>query len=178
MIPTPPAPLFRIRPVQTDDWPAVRQVIIHMLTDAPYAFGETLSEAQDRPDEAWQHWVRQLADGSQQRAFLAEDGLGVCGFVRGDTTMPQLPPNSALVGQLWVAPHQRGTGLGIELMAAVTNWVKQLGLGQIFLGVTDSNLRVLNFYNRLGYQDTGMRFEVPGRESRQIIIMLRPLPTS
>jgi len=96
---------LNIRLVQPQDWPAVRQVTLQMLADAPHAFGEPLVEAEARTTQEWQQWAKQLADLLQGCAYLAEDSHGVCGFVRLDTTVPQFPPGAALAAQLWVAPR-------------------------------------------------------------------------
>lgn len=169
-----------IRAVQPQDWPTVCEVTLQMLADAPHAFGETLAEAEARTTLEWQQWVEQLADTVHAGAYVAEDALGVCGFVRGDTTNPQLPPGAALAGQLWVAPRQRGTGLGRRLMEAVTQWASDWGAEQVVLGVMETNLSVIAFYEYLGYSDTGMRVQMPGdRPSggapKTIIVMGRRL---
>lgn len=164
-----------IRVVRPQDWRIVRDVTLKLLADSPHAFGETLAEAEARSTADWQAWTQQLADPTRGCGYLAEDGFGACGFVRGDMTMPQLPPGAALAGQLWVAPRQRGTGLGRLLMDAVTNWATTRGAEQIVLGITETNLNVVKFYEHLGYSDTGMRVPIPGHLPRHIIVMARRL---
>jgi len=161
--------------VQPQDWPAVRKVTLQMLADAPHAFGEPLAEAQARTTQEWQQWAKQLADPMQGCAYLAEDSQGACGFVRVDTIVPQFPPGAALAAQLWVAPRQRGTGLGRKLMDAVTHWAAERGARQMFLGVLETNPSVVKFYEHLGYRDTGLREQTSGDAPRQIIIMARRL---
>jgi len=164
-----------IRVVQLQDWSTVRDVTLKMLADAPHAFGETLVEAEARTTLDWQQWAEQLADTVHGCAYLAEDALGACGFVRGDTTNPQLPPGAALAGQLWVAPRQRGTGLGRRLMEAVTQWAILRGAEQVVLGVVNTNLSIMKFYEHLGYSDTGFRVHLPGDAAKVIIGMGRKL---
>lgn len=164
-----------LRPIQATDWSTVREVTLMMLAEAPYAYGETLAEAEGRPTPEWGKWTAHHADTARSCAFLAEDDLGLCGFVRGDTTFALIPPDAALVGQLWVAPRQRGTGLARRLMAAVTEWAQTLGKAQIVLGITEGNMRAVPFYEHLGYHDTGMRVPLVGHEEQKILVMARAL---
>jgi ribosomal protein S18 acetylase RimI-like enzyme len=164
-----------IRPIQTADWPIVRAMTIQMLTDAPHAFGETLPEAQARTSEEWTQWAGHFADMTQARAFVAEDEVGACGFVCVDAADPRPPQGTALVSRLWVAQHQRGTGLGKALMEAATQWAVAHGADQIALGVTEVNQEVLKFYQHLGYSDTGLRAPWPADPSKNIIILGRQL---
>ena len=165
---------FSIRTVRQEEWPDFREVSLQMLADAPQAYLETLSEAQARTPEQWQALVAQLCDISQGGAFFAEDQAGICGCVRV-VTDPRLPPEAVMASELWVAPHQRGKGVGRSLMDAATAWAQSFGAAQIILGVTGSNTSVLAFYQRLGYQDTGRRLTLPSNTTLEIKILGRAL---
>jgi ribosomal protein S18 acetylase RimI-like enzyme len=106
-------------------------------------------------------------------AFLAEDGSGVCGFVRADAADPRIPPGTVLVSQLWAAPRQRGMGLGRELMNAVTKWAEDRQAARISLGVAESNLKVQKFYEGLGYADIGIRVPISSNPTMQAVVMAR-----
>jgi ribosomal protein S18 acetylase RimI-like enzyme len=164
-----------IRAVRIGDWSIVRDVCVEMLLDSPDAFAETLAEAQGRSPSEWSLFVERCARGNEMSAFLAEDNDGVCGFVRGDTTDPRIPPDTVLVSQLWVARRQRGTGLGRELMNAVTKWAEDRQAERISLGVAESNLGVQKFYERLGYADTGIRVPLSSDHTLQVIVMAKRL---
>jgi GNAT superfamily N-acetyltransferase len=148
---------------------------MEMLADSPLAFGETLPEAQSRTAEEWQDLVAQLITRPIRTAFLASDEQGSCGFVCVDSAWAEAPPNTVVVSRLWVAPRQRGTGLGRRLMEVVTEWATQKHAGLLGLGVTEMNTSALQFYEHLGYTDTGMRFPWPPDPSKHIIILGRPL---
>lgn len=53
------------------------------------------------------------------------------------------------------ATHQ-GRGLGAEVMAAAEAWLRRSGAVKIQLMVRHSNVRVIGFYERLGYEDAGV----------------------
>jgi ribosomal protein S18 acetylase RimI-like enzyme len=146
-----------------------------MLLDAPEAFEETLAEVEGRGPSEWVLFVERCAKGTDMSAFVAEDGSGVCGFVRADTTDPRTPPGTVLVSKLWAAPRQRGRGLGRELMNAVTKWAEERQAARISLGVSESNLKVQKFYERLGYVDIGIRVPLPSNPTAQAVVMARRL---
>jgi ribosomal protein S18 acetylase RimI-like enzyme len=164
-----------IRAVRAGDGQIVRDVCVQMLLDAPEAFGETLTDVEARSLAEWSLFIGRCAEGVDMAAFLAEDGSGICGFVRADATDPRIPPGTVLVSQLWAAPRQRGRGLGRELMNAVTKWAEERQAARISLGVAESNLRVQKFYERLGYVDAGIRVPLPSNPTLQVVVMVRRL---
>ena len=165
----------KLRALHAAAWEAARDVCVNMLIDSPDAFGETLEAIEARSSSEWIEFAAGCAEGREMSAFIAEDGEGVCGFVRGDSRYPGLPSGTVLVRQLWVAPRQRKTGLGSQLMNAVRQWATDRGLAQMVLGVMESNLQVREFYERLGYVDIGMRVPAPSNPVVQVVVMSKRL---
>lgn len=71
---------------------------------------------------------------------------------------------SAMVGEDghrgWVhyvaaAPEHQGTGLGRAVMDAAEDWLRHRGVWKVQLLIRAGNERVRQFYERLGYHDTG-----------------------
>ncbi len=164
-----------IRPVQIQDLPIVKSLILQMLTDSPYAYGETLKDALERTEMAWSQHIEDMSILTHHAAFIAFNQDDACGFVTGDATSPQAPPGTIIVGHLWVAPQQRGTGLGRELMATITEWAHEQHAQFLGLGVTEMNTNAMKFYEHLGYTDTGIRFPLSWDPTKQIIILGRKL---
>lgn len=164
-----------IRNVQTQDTDTVKELILQMLTDSPDSFGDTLTEAQARTDTDWSRYVQGMISLPDHNAFIAFNQQRACGFVAGDAANLQTPPNTVLVSHLWVASQQRGTGLGRQLMEAVTKWAMNQNARRIALGVTEMNPNAIKFYEHLGYIDTGLRFPLRWDETKQIIILGRQL---
>jgi ribosomal protein S18 acetylase RimI-like enzyme len=160
-----------IRNVQLQDILIVKDLITRMLTDAPYAFGETLAEAQGRTIDEWQQYVENTMTSPGHSAYIAFDQAGACGFIAGDKANPQAPPGTVVVGRLWVASRQRGTGLGRKLMDTITAWARDQNAQFIGLGVTEMNVNAIKFYEHLGYMDTGIRFPLPWDPVKQIIML-------
>jgi L-amino acid N-acyltransferase YncA len=165
-----------IRLAETKDWQAIRDVMLEMLADAPHAFGDTLAEAESREMQEWQQLVEHLTNTPYGCAYIvAQDHQGECGFVLGDTRLSRLPPGAVIAARLWVAPRQRERGLGRKLMDAVTRWAKEQSMDQIFVGIKDTNLGVMKFFEHLGYHDTGIRRQLSDDSPRQLILMARKL---
>lgn len=167
--------ITEIRNVQIQDTDAVRELTLQMLTDSPHAFGDTLTEAQARTDTDWSRYVQGMISPPDHNAFIAFNEQGACGFVAGDAANLQTPPETVLISHLWVASQQRGTGLGRQLMDAVTKWAMNQNARRIALGVTEMNPNAIKFYEHLGYIDTGLRFPLRWDETKHIIILGRQL---
>jgi ribosomal protein S18 acetylase RimI-like enzyme len=86
--------------------------------------------------------------GGPSSTVLADVSPG--GDLRG-TAMVGHDGHRGWVYYLAVAPSERGTGLGRELMAAAEAWVAERGIPKLMLMVRSSNTAVLGFYDALGY---------------------------
>ena len=164
-----------IRNVQMQDMLIIRDLITCMLTDAPYAFGETLAEAQARTVDEWNQYIENTMLSPRNSAFIAFDQASACGFIAGDNANPQAPPNTVVVGRLWVASRQRRTGLGRKLMDTITTWARDQNALFIALGVSEMNVNAIKFYEHLGYIDTGIRYPLSWDPTKQIIMLGRIL---
>ena len=164
-----------IRLARPKDWQTIRDLMLKMLADAPHAFGEPLAEAESRETQEWLHLTEHMTHAPYGCAYIAQDRRGECGFVLGDTRPAQLPPGTIIAARLWVAPRQRGRGLGRKLMDAVTSWAEEQGIDQIRVGIKDTNLGVVEFFEHLGYHDTGIRQQLSGDSPTQLIVMARKL---
>ncbi len=164
-----------IRPITRHDAKLIRELYLTMFADSPNAFGETLGAIQGRTAEDWLAFVARHAAGTNSAAFLAEDLMGACGFVRVEVDDPRTPAGTALVSELWVSPRNRSNGLGRQLMTEAERWAKARGAGKISLGVADRNSEAQGFYQKLGYSDTGIRVPLPANDAREAVVMMRKL---
>lgn len=55
------------------------------------------------------------------------------------------------------APERQGTGLGRRLMDAAEDWLRARGVWKMQLLVRAENAEVCDFYEHIGYRDTGTR---------------------
>ena len=56
---------------------------------------------------------------------------------------------------MWVAPAERGRGIGAGLARAVMDWARSEGASSMTLWVADGNLAARRMYERLGFEATG-----------------------
>ncbi len=170
--PTGPA---RIRAVTSADASVVSQMVLAMLSDSPLAFGENVAKAQKRTPAQWQELTASLIAAPARAAFLAYDEQGACGFVCADSSFPEAPLETVVISRLWVAPRQRGSGLGRRLMEAATEWAQEQHAGLVALGVTEMNTSAMAFYKHLGYSDIGIRVPWPPDPGKKIIVLGKEL---
>jgi ribosomal protein S18 acetylase RimI-like enzyme len=55
-----------------------------------------------------------------------------------------------------VAPEHQGAGFGRAAMQAAEEWLRARGIWKLNLLVRSDNLKVIEFYKRLGYRDTSV----------------------
>ena len=142
-----------IRPIRPDEWPALRDLRLRALQDAPDAFGATFEEESAEPDEAWQR----RADRPDGIMVIAEDDAGRFVGMASGGPAPEGMDSAALYG-MWVDPATRGERIGEALIGVIASWAQSSGYERIGLGVTIGNDTATRLYERLGFEDTGLRF--------------------
>ena len=137
----------RIRRAQSGDEPALRQLRIQALSDAPAAFGSTLQRELSRSPADWARWL------SPSATFLLEDGTVPKGLAAG---VPD-DDDSRLVHlmAMWLHPDLRGSGAADRLVDAVLDWANSVGADRIRLDVVQGNEAATRLYQRHGFRPTG-----------------------
>lgn len=156
---------FRILLLGPADWPRFRRIRLASLSDAPYAFGSTLAQAQARTDE---EWLALLAARTQFLCVCGEQELGTVGAVPGD--------DGAHLISMWVAPRARGTGVADLLVRAVVDWAAADGHPGIRLEVSDGNETAERLYHRHGFRRTGVTGTISPEDPRREFEMWLELP--
>src|ERR1035438_4552955 len=107
-----------VRETVMDDWPALRDIRLAALADAPDAFASTYA-SEEGLNEA--DWRARIATGGSFRAYLPDIGAsGPAGLAGGYAPEPGTrEPVSAAV-----RPEARRHGVGAALIAAVIDWAK------------------------------------------------------
>jgi len=160
-----------VRPTRSGDWAELRRTRLTALADSPDAYAATLAGESALADEVWQ----QRAAPSEHRAnFAAVESrvwLGMCAIL-GDEDQ-----DSAQLVALWVDPAHRGRGVGAALVAAVTAWCRDRGIGRLRLWVNEVNESAIRLYERCEFQRTGERQPLPNHPGQMEIAMAAaPLP--
>lgn len=104
----------------------------------------------------------QLKEASRdpgQMVFVAEDEVGVCGFI---WVMIEVEPNGRRRGEvsaIFVTSRVRGLGVGRMLMKEGEGYLVTFGCDSVHLMVTTSNAPATELYKSLGYHVTRVQME-------------------
>ena len=173
---------FRLHRPTEDDWAQVRELRLRMVTDTPIAFLETPEQVLERTEQQWRDRLReQAAAGSARVVAIASDGtwVGTMSCFVTEGAPPYVldarpgPPRANLVG-VFVDPEWRGdAGVADALLAAVADWVRDQGLGKLYLHVGEINTRARRYYEKRGFRETGFvdaTAEQPGMGEVEMVV--------
>lgn len=152
-----------IRPIRPDEWRDLRDIRLRALRDAPDAFGATFNEESADPDEAWKHQADR-PDGLM--VVAVDEGGRFVGMAFGGPAWGDIE-GAALYG-MWVDPEARGQRVGEALIGVIASWAQASGYERLGLGVTIGNDVAVRLYERLGFEDTGLRF--PLRDDTSLVV--------
>lgn len=143
--------MVTIRKIKVKDWRLVKSLRLAALADAPYAFAETLDEAQKMPDSEWKQRALQNAEGKDSTCALAFDGDVPVGMAVG--LLDENDESIAYLAALWVAPHHRGKGTAEVLVEVVASWAAKVGAHSLVAGVMKGNDRAAAFFRKVGFEN-------------------------
>ncbi len=129
-----------------------KAVRLSALKDTPSAFGSTFAKESRLSDADWQRRVAQW-NGDRSIGLLAWDGDRPCGIAAGFLDEGQT--TKAHLVSMWVAPSDRGRGLGRLLVEGIIDWACNRRAETLCLMVTSNNDVATRFYERLGFRKTG-----------------------
>ena len=174
-----------VRETVMDDWPALRDIRLAALWDAPDAFASTYAE-QAAFEEA--DWRQRIARGGTFLAFIPEaDAFDVPEADAFDVPEADASEPAGLVGgydygagtvgliSMFVRPEARGHGVGEALIAAVMDWARARNATSVHLWVTETNKPARLLYERCGFSLTGERQPLPSNPAVGEVAMTRPL---
>lgn len=158
-----------VRETIMDDWPALRDIRLEALRDAPAAFGST-SEREALRGEP--HWRNRIARGGTFLAFIPEvsasEPAGLIGGYQEDPVTVELV-------SMYVRPRARGRGVGEALVATVIGWAAARNATSVHLWVTEANSHARGLYERCGFTPTGERQPLPSDSAIGEVAMARRL---
>jgi RimJ/RimL family protein N-acetyltransferase len=159
-----------LRRVRAEDWRDLRALRLEALADTPIGFLETLADAKEQPEEAWQARAARGAEGGESFQVMAWDGerpVGNC--------VCRLRDGAAWLAAVYVTSARRGTGLLAELVERCSDWARERGMTALRLEVNEDNTRARTAYARLGFRETGDRQPYDLDPTRDELVMERAL---
>lgn len=157
---------MRIDRLGDDDWQTLRDLRLAALQDSPHAFWAKLSDERRYSVEQWTSFLGAVAWLVARRNN--GPAIGLAGLL-------QQNPGPELIG-MWVAPHERGHGIGARLTRAVVDLATSQSAAAVGLWVTDDNDTARTMYQRLGFEFTGEWAPLPHNAAtgeHQLRIVLR-----
>lgn len=144
-----------IRRLVRADAGAYRRLRLHMLQDAPKAFGDSVAEAQELPQSRWIEHME--SDRAYFGAFADDELVGSANFV---AERPAKMAHRGWIYGVYMKPEMRGTGLALKMINHVLEHARCEVL-QVHLGVGAYNEGAQKLYRRAG-------FEIYGTEPRSL----------
>jgi RimJ/RimL family protein N-acetyltransferase len=157
-----PAATHTVHRVTPADAARMRALRLEMLADSPLAFLETLAQAAARSHDDYRRRIGQASAGSQLAQFVADPvrpGERLLGHAGGTVLAEE--PGCTVIFAVYVTPAGRGRGLLGEMVDAVAQWSLAAGRKELMLEVVVGNDRAVRAYERLGFEDTGVRVPHP-----------------
>jgi len=144
--------MLKIRTFAAHEWQAYKNIRLRALADSPDAFGRTLAEAQEYPNDYWLGRLSSESNASWDLPLVAEwDGKPV-GLAWGRIQASR--PEVANLYQVWVDPNYRQRGVGQMLLERVIAWARARNARYLDLGVTFADSPALRLYQRNGFEPT------------------------
>jgi GNAT superfamily N-acetyltransferase len=142
-----------VRRIRADEGLELRALRLRALADSPMAFGSTLAREEAFAEHVWHERAAGGAAAGDRVTFIAErDGRWI-GLATGLADDPD-GSGPLLVG-MFVDPAERGRGVGVALVEAVTDWARTRGTAPLSLWVTSSNAPAIALYERCGFRAAG-----------------------
>jgi GNAT superfamily N-acetyltransferase len=145
--------MIEIARMRDDDWQTLRELRLHALAEAPYAFWATRADEVTYTEAQWRQFLRAAT------WYVARRDSQLVGLAAG-LLRQEIPDEPELIA-MWVAPTERGRGTGTQLAEEIMAWARGRGATAMTLWVTDGNTAARRLYQRVGFNTTGERGPVP-----------------
>ncbi len=114
-------------------------------------------------------WAEHLETSGRNTLVALEDGkiVGTSSYCRArDSDMEGFGE----IISIYLLPEYMGRGIGRFLMADAIGELRRMGFSDIFLWVLEENERARHFYERLGFENSGIFLEdnIGGRDLREV----------
>lgn len=156
--------------IRAGQWRILKDVRLRALEDAPYAFGTTLAEGQERTDRDWEDMARDHATLLDRAYFMAYVGDNPCGMAGCYRTAP----DTVMLTAMWVAPEFRGQKIGEQIVRAVIKWAREGGATTLEAWVSEDNPARF-FYQKIGFKETSLTEPLRSNSKIQMVLIRRDI---
>lgn len=164
---------FKIRTLSLGDWRLYRAVRLSSLKDSPDSFGSTYERETEFSDSEWQSRLEPSSRAKSALPLVAETDGTVVGLAWGLIQEPDI--KVAHIYQMWVAPSQRGKGIGKALLNEIEAWARGRGCDLLALDVTTTNEAAVGLYLSSGFVPVGQQGELRAGSTLKVQPMIMEL---
>ena len=144
---------IEIREFQANEWRTYQHLRLSALADSPDAFAATYVESKAIPAARWQEHLRTSVQSENDLPLFATVDGDPVGLAWGQ--IEEETPDVAHLYRVWVAPEERGKGIGKQLLETVIAWARAKNAHCLDLGVTTTNLPAVSLYTSYGFTPIG-----------------------
>lgn len=141
---------MKIRDATMDDAEAIRAIYNDAVLNTTAVFDYTAREPQAQRD-----WLQMKADQTLP-VLVAEDAGTVLGYASYGPFRPWPAYLYTVENAIYIAPEQRGKGIGTQLLTPLLQIAKERGLRTMIAGITADNAASLRLHEKLGYSHAGL----------------------
>ncbi|RYG48161.1 N-acetyltransferase [bacterium] len=142
--------MISIRKLQPDEWPLYKALRLEALATDPQAYGSTLAENVNRPNDYWRGRLEtSFADDEQALLFAMFErrAVGMIG------TFPAPEANTAHLISMYVTGEFRGQGIAKRLVSSMMERLRRGGtVKTLQLEVNPVQTAALALYRSLGFE--------------------------
>jgi RimJ/RimL family protein N-acetyltransferase len=159
-----------IRLLTPDDVDIFRRVRLEALRVEPASYASSAADWEALPDDEWR---RRLTGNPVFAAFDDGEPVGLMGLIR---QVSSKMAHRATIVMVYVRADHRGRGVAKDLLHALTDHARTMGIRQLELAVSVENPAAIRFYEREGFAAVGCipgGFLHDGREIDEIMMARR-----
>lgn len=142
--------MIEIRDATMDDAEAIRAIYNDAVLNTTAVFDYAAREPQAQRD-----WMAMKAE-QKMPVLVAVEGATVVGY----SSFGQFRPWPAFLycveNAIYIAPNQRGKGIGQTLLGALIRVATERGFRSMVAGITAENTASLHLHEKMGFQRTGL----------------------
>lgn len=139
-----------IRNATMNDAEAIRAIYNDAVLNTTAVFDYTAREPQAQRD-----WLQMKAEQTLP-VLVAEESGSVLGYASYGPFRPWPAYLYTVENAIYIAPEQRGKGIGTQLLTPLLQIAKTRGLRTMIAGITADNAASLRLHEKLGYEKAGL----------------------
>lgn len=129
------------------EWEKFRDIRTLAVLDSPLAFGDSVSDVQERTEAEWKLWLEKPHVYAIQNNDI---------YVSMATLRLDPKDNVWCINGVWTSPEYRRLGLSKMLIETIFDKAKILNIKFLELSVTSTQESAISLYKKLGFEITNV----------------------